>query len=339
MPDKNQIVYVSQTEMFAIFKRILLKHELSDSKASICANIFTQNSLDGVYTHGVNRFPRFIKYLQNHWINPKTDPSLVATFGGIEIWDGNLGPGPSNALFITEKAMNLASEHGIACIALKNTNHWMRGGYYAWQAAQKGFAFISWTNTISNMPAWGAIDAKLGNNPMVFAVPFRNEAIVLDMSMSQYSFGAMELAVLKGEQLSQNGGFDAKGKLTNNPQEILDSRRPLPIGLWKGSGLALLLDIFAAILSAGLSTHQISEQITEISLSQIFIAIDLKKLSHFEQIQSIIEAIILDYESSLSNEQQAEIIYPGQRVLRNRQINETKGIPVHVSIWDEINSF
>lgn len=339
MPDKYPIVYISKEDMFATFKRILLQYGFLDTKASTCANIFTQNSLDGVYTHGVNRFPRFIKYLQNNWIQPNAEPSLVSKFGGIEIWDGNLGPGPTNASFITDKVIDLAAQNGIACIALKNTNHWMRGGFYAWQAAQKGFAFISWTNTIANMPAWGAIDAKLGNNPLVFGVPYQQEAIVLDMSMSQYSFGAMELAMLNDKLLDEYGGFNSDGELTKNPKDILNSRRPLPIGLWKGSGMALLLDIFATILSSGLSTQQISEQVTEISLSQIFIAIDLAKLPHFEQIQSIINGIIIDYEKSIPANTDFPAIYPGQRVLKNRKRNESNGIPVHQSVWNEINSF
>lgn len=189
------------------------------------------------------------------------------------------------------------------------------------------------------MPAWGAIDAKLGNNPLVFGVPYQQEAIVLDMSMSQYSFGAMELAMLNDKLLDEYGGFNSDGELTKNPKDILNSRRPLPIGLWKGSGMALLLDIFATILSSGLSTQQISEQVTEISLSQIFIAIDLAKLPHFEQIQSIINGIIIDYEKSIPANTDFPAIYPGQRVLKNRKRNESNGIPVHQSVWNEINSF
>lgn len=110
MPDKYPIVYISKEDMFATFKRILLQYGFLDTKASTCANIFTQNSLDGVYTHGVNRFPRFIKYLQNNWIQPNAEPSLVSKFGGIEIWDGNLGPGPTNASFITDKVIDLAAQ-------------------------------------------------------------------------------------------------------------------------------------------------------------------------------------------------------------------------------------
>ena len=62
---------------------------------------------------------------------------------------------------------------------------------------QKEHIFIGWTNTTAIMPAWGAKNSKLGNNPLVVGIPYRNEAVVLDMSMSQFSYGAMELTELK----------------------------------------------------------------------------------------------------------------------------------------------
>ena len=62
-------------------------------------------------------------------------------FGGIEQWSGNLGPGILNALHATETVMKLAKQHGIGCVALRNTNHWMRGGHL-WMAGSKGWLCI-----------------------------------------------------------------------------------------------------------------------------------------------------------------------------------------------------
>jgi len=110
------------------FCRVLKKYGFKPYKAKLCAGIFTDNSLDGVYTHGVNRFARFIKYVKNQQIRVDAKPELKRSAGAIEQWDGNLGPGPLNALFCTDRAMELASKFGIGSVALSNTNHWMRGG-------------------------------------------------------------------------------------------------------------------------------------------------------------------------------------------------------------------
>jgi 3-dehydro-L-gulonate 2-dehydrogenase len=211
----------------------------------------------------------------------------------------------------------------------------MRGGTYGWQAARKGFAFIAWTNTIANMPAWGGTEPKLGNNPIVLAVPFQDKAIVLDMAMSQYSFGALELQEMQKQKLPVPGGFDTNGELTTDPSEILVSRRVLPIGYWKGAGFSFLLDIFATILSGGMAVHQISKQPAEVNLSQIFIAVDLSRLHNYSAIGNAIEQIINDYKKNSGEEKS---LYPGERVLTKRNENSKTGIPVHRKVWEEIKA-
>jgi len=336
MPESSREYNITATEMKSVFHQILLKNGFENDRALQCAEIFTVNSVDGVYSHGVNRFPKFIQYVQNGFIKPAAVPVFKNGFGGIEQWDGNLGPGPLNAVVATNRVMELSQQNGIGCLALSNTNHWMRGGNYGWQAAKAGYVFIGWTNTMANMPAWGAKNAKLGNNPIVMAIPFQDEAIVLDMAMSQFSFGAMQNAKMKNENLSVYGGYDTNGQLTTNPAEILSSWRSLPIGYWKGAGLSLLLDLLATILSAGLSTAQLNKEGDEYGLSQVYICIDLKKLANYSMIQSLLENIIHDYHQSIPVDDKTKITYPGERVLSTRNRNSINGIPVLNNVWDEI---
>ncbi len=336
MQAENNSMLVPVAEMQAVFEQILLRQGFAAADATECASIFTGNSLDGIYTHGVNRFPRFVQYVKEGFVKPGALPTLQNKFGGMEQWNGNLGPGPLNAKRVTNNVIQLAAIHGIGCIALSNTNHWMRGGTYGWQAAKAGYVFIGWTNTLGNMPAWGAKDARLGNNPLVMALPYKEEAIVLDMAMSQYSFGSMELSVMKNEPLSVLGGYNQSGGLTTDPAAILASKRPLPVGYWKGAGLSLLLDLLATILSGGWATHEISSRSSEHGLSQVFIAIDISKLGNFSGIAAAVENIILDYHQSVPAENKGRITYPGERVLQTRQENSSKGIPVIRKVWEEI---
>ncbi|MEP7142731.1 MAG: 3-dehydro-L-gulonate 2-dehydrogenase [Ferruginibacter sp.] len=332
----NNFILVSSQQMQERFADILLKLGFTKERANECADIFTANSVDGIYTHGVNRFPRFVQYVKDGYVKPQAIPALKNKFGGIEQWDGNLGPGPLNAVHATESVIKLAQKHGIGCVALANTNHWMRGGTYGWQAAKAGVVFIAWTNTIAIMPAWGAVDARLGNNPLVIALPFKEDAVVLDMAMSQFSYGAMELKVLKNENLAVNGGYNTAGELTDDPAAILESKRPLPIGYWKGAGLALLLDLLASVLSGGLSVHEITSKDVELSLSQVFIAIDISKLGNSSLMAKTVEAILADYQQSVAADASKKITYPGERVLQARKNNLANGIPVVTKVWDGI---
>ena len=130
-------IRIHAREMKLHFIKKLSIFDFTEEDAEKCAEIFTQNSLDGVYSHGVNRFTRFIDFLKKGHIQPRNKPKLKNRFGVIEQWDGTLGAGPLNACFATDRSLELANEYGIGCVTLSNTNHWMRGGYYGWQAAKK----------------------------------------------------------------------------------------------------------------------------------------------------------------------------------------------------------
>lgn len=333
---QNEFIRIPAGDMQNMFYRILANNGFREDKAVTCAQVFTGNSIDGIYTHGVNRFPRFVQYVRDKFVLADHEPVLKNSAGSIEQWDGQTGPGPLNALFATDRVMELAGKNGIGCLALSNTNHWMRGGTYGWKAAKAGFVFIGWTNTIANMPAWGAVDGRLGNNPLVLAVPYYEEAIVMDMAMSQYSYGAMEQFSMKHQTLPVPGGYDQNGALSTDPAAILASQRSLPIGYWKGAGLSLLLDILAAILSGGNSTHEITARGTEYAVSQVFIAIDISFLHNHSSIQHTINQVILDYHASLPDKESGSIIYPGERVLNTRADNMQQGIPVNAGVWEDV---
>jgi 3-dehydro-L-gulonate 2-dehydrogenase len=222
-------------------------------------------------------------------------------------------------------AVALARAHGIGCIALSNTNHWMRGGTYGWQAADAGFIGVCWTNTLPNLPPWGADRPRIGNNPLVIAVPRPDGHVVLDMAMSQFSYGALASYRLRGEQLPVAGGFDREGVLTRDPAAIEASGRPLPIGFWKGSGLALVLDMTAALLAGGRATHEIPangpEQ--ETGLSQVFIAFDAAAIAGRDEGTRVVDAILADL----------QVRYPGERAFDTRRQSMVDGIEVDASAW------
>ncbi len=333
-------------ELFDTLLRVLMKLGFEPERARRCAQLFADSSRDGVYSHGLNRFPRFVSQVQNGIINIHAQPELVAASGALERWDGKLGPGPLNAYQSMERAMALSREHGMGCVALANTTHWMRGGSYGWQAAEAGFIAICWTNTLPNLPPWGASDSRIGNNPLVIAVPRSGGHIVLDMAMSQFSYGALASYRMRGEQLPVDGGFDREGRLSRDPAAIEASNRPLPIGYWKGSGLALMLDMIATLLSGGCATYQIPpDPERESHLSQVFIALNpysLYKTGHNntgpdqpDVAAKIADEIIAHFQTS-PQPGDAKVRYPGEQVVKIRGENLAKGIPVEPSIWNKV---
>jgi 3-dehydro-L-gulonate 2-dehydrogenase len=330
---------VSYTDLREALRKSLLYLGLTEDRASLCARLFAETTRDGVYTHGLNRFPRFESMIRNGTIDIHAEPTVTTSFGSIERWNGNRGIGNLNAHASMQRAIALARQNGIGAIALANTNHWMRGGTYGWQATDQGIFSICWTNTLANVPAWGAATPTIGNNPLVIGIPRESGPIVLDMATSQFSYGTLAAYSKRNQPLPVDGGFDTAGNLTRDAAAIEASQRALPIGYWKGSGLAIVLDMIAAMLSGGLATHQIPTDPTrETGLSQIFLAIDPTNLVSTEELTHIADNIIDNLHQTTPADPTKPIRYPGEQTLHLREENLRLGIPVDPEIWQHLIS-
>ncbi|WP_215223724.1 3-dehydro-L-gulonate 2-dehydrogenase [Echinicola shivajiensis] len=331
---KDQRIPFSQLQ--DVLCSILIKNQFSSERAALSARLFAQSSLDGVPSHGLNRFLHYLDCIHKGIIDPEAEPVCKERFGALERWDGQLGPGNINAHLAMEKAIQLAKSFGMGAVALQNTNHWMRAGNYGWQAVEQGCLGICFTNTKPNMPAWGGSEPKLGNNPLVIAIPRKDGAVVLDMAMSQFAYGKMAIYEKNGQDMPYDAGFDQDGDLTKFPKDIIENELALPIGLWKGAGLSLMLDMLAALLSGGQATHQVGKSGDEYGLSQVFLALEPSKLGMEDWMESKAGQIIEDLKQSKTFDKKKEVRYPGEQTLRMRKENLAQGVPIDRDIWNQV---
>ena len=318
-------------------EKILLSLGLSPERAALGARLTAETDRDGVKTHGIARLPRFAAQVRAGYVVPAAVPECIAKFGAVERWTGHLGAGNLAAYAAMQRAMELAKENGIGCVALSETSHWMRAGTYGWLAAEAGFAAMCWSNTLPNLPPWGASSPALGNNPLVVAVPRfgGNEHVVLDIAMSQFSYGSLAGYAAKGEPLPVPGGYDSDGVLTNDAAAIEHSQRALPIGFWKGSGLSFVLDILGAMLSGGKATHQFSsDALAEVGQSQVFLAIAPSAVGQMEQMAAVVEGAIAAVHAATPILPGRPARYPGEGALRVRAESMQLGIAVEGATWD-----
>ena len=327
---------ISPEKMQEVLYTLFVKYKFSDKKAKLIADVFTESTLDGVSSHGINRVPLFIDYIKKGIIKIDAEAEKVTSFGNIERWDGKLGAGILNATKCTNRAIELAKEYGMGMVALRNTNHWMRGGTYGKQAANANCISILFTNTKPNMPPWGGKDSRIGNNPFVVSIPRKKGHIVLDMAISQFSFGKINDYKLKGEKLPYNGGWDDKDELSNDPEKILSKERGLPIGYWKGSALSMVLDMLATLLSGGNSTAKISTKENETAISQVYICI-YPSVFGDNNLQEKLISEIIDFTHNVAPINPGDkVYYPGERSAQKRAKNLEEGIVVDKSIWEKI---
>jgi len=374
-------------DLTTTIQKALLNLGLPNDRAALSARLIAETDRDGVRTHGIARLPRFAEMVRNNAIDPLATPTTTTTFGALERWDGHRGPGNLAAHAAMSRAISLAKTHGLGAVALGNTSHWQRGGSYGWQAAEAGCAALCWTNTLPNLPPWGATTPALGNNPLILAIPTGNALresltegalageslsggsltggssglqatetapqqrgfspgpypasgpIVLDIAMSQFSYGTLSSYAARGQQLPVPGGYDESGNLTTDPATIERTQRALPIGFWKGSGLSFALDVLAAMLSGGQSTHQLTpDPLQEVGLSQIFLAISPTSLTTIEELTTIATAAIDSLHSATPIDPASPPRYPGEGTLQTRTENLRLGIPVDESQWQKVLS-
>ena len=321
-------------------ERVLLSRAVNAEQAAICARIIARNSMDGVTSHGVTRFPHFVGTIDQGLVVPNIEPERIAAFGAVERWDGQRGLGPVMATRFMARAMELAGESGIGCVAARNTTHWLRGGTYGLQAADAGFAAICWTNARPGMPAWGGSRLRLGNNPIVFAMPAEPPMLV-DIALSQFSFGKIQEAALAGRELPVPGGIGFDGTPTSDAGEIIETLkagayRLIPTGYWKGSALAFMLDTMAAVLSDGLATREVeTETPADVGISQVFIAIDLKRMVDSDELKKRVNQLVAYLKGG--HEGVAEAVrFPGEGAARHRRENAEAGVYVDDTVWATI---
>ena len=327
---------VNYDTMYREFVRVLESRGFARERAELSARLYADASRDGVYTHGLNRFPKFIASVDNGTVEVDKEPVLKESFGVLERFDGQKGPGNLNAYSSMKRAIELAKEHVIGCVALANTNHWMRPGNYGLMAVEENCIGILWTNTVPNMPPWGGRDARLGNNPVVLAIPNGDAPVLVDVAMSMFSYGKMESYARSGRELPVDGGFNENQQITKNAAEILKTHQCLPIGYWKGSGLSLALDLIASVLAGGRTSRMVGELPVETELCQVFIAISLDGFGDKESLVQNIKDTLEDLKTSAPVKEDQQVYYPGENMMNVRRESMEQGILVDEGIWQKV---
>ncbi len=305
-------------------QQLFLANGCRPADAQLMATICTDNSCAGVDSHGLHWAPGFIHGIRSGSVDVSASAECESSLGAIERWHGHRAPGLVNATAATDRAIDLARTHGIGAVALRETNHWARPGWYGLRAAAAGFGLICWTNTIRNLPAWGSKQATLGNNPIVIALP-GEPPVCCDIAMSQFSYGRMAMYASKQEPLPVPGGYDKAGELSHDASAIFDGGSVLPIGHWKGAALSFALDVLVAAMSGGRCADDISKLGGDCGVSQAFIAFAVDGGFAAETVAKA--AWPLHEEGNR---------YPGEGADATYKERRAAGLPVPDDLWQEL---
>ena len=252
----NSSVRVPESDLTFLGVQAFRGLGLSDADARDVCRILVLADLFGLSTHGLSRVESYGERLLINGINPRAEIKVERLAPAMVRVDGDNGVGPLVGLRALEAAMGVAGECGIGIAFARGSNHFGPISPYSLMAADEGFASIIGSNATTTIAPWGGTDARLGNSPLGFGVPNPGGApFLLDMAMSVVARAKIRTAFKRGESIPETWATDKNGLPTSDPKQALDGFL-LPVGGHKGYGLALLVDLFAGLLSnAAYLTH------------------------------------------------------------------------------------
>lgn len=239
--------------------------------ADLMAGNFLWADLRGVDTHGVQRLSWYLNWFEQGICDPQATLEIVRERNTLLSGDGHHGLGQLVATRLVQQLIPKALEHGTCVGVLRNGNDWGCGGWYPNLAAESGLACIATTTSIPNIAPFGARTRLYGNNPIAFAFPRRDAPpILLDMALTPVALGKVLRAQAEGTELPAEWGFrDRDGNPTTDPGLALKGIIPA-IGGYKGTGLAMITNILAGVLSG--SAHSAAVEVGR--RGQFFLLLD-----------------------------------------------------------------
>jgi LDH2 family malate/lactate/ureidoglycolate dehydrogenase len=217
--------------------------------ADLLARSLVDADLGGVHSHGVLRVPEYVVKLTRGGVNPRGRPAVVRDEGACLVVDGANSMGVVGARFAMDAAIDRAATIGLAAAAIRGSNHCGALAFIARQALEHDMIGIATTNALPTMAPWGGAERLLGINPLAVAVPAGAELpIVYDAAFSGSSHGKIRVYHNQGRQLPAGWALDGQGYPTTDPAAALHGLL-LPIGGFKGTGLAMIMGILSSMLS------------------------------------------------------------------------------------------
>ncbi|MFC1712064.1 Ldh family oxidoreductase [Candidatus Poribacteria bacterium] len=229
----------------AIFERC----DMGERDASLLADTLVFADLRGVNSHGVLRVPEYVKKLKSGGVDSRGRPQVVRDSGACMVIDGGNSMGQIGAHFAMEKTVERAEETGIAAAGIRGSNHCGAMAYFAVQALDHDMIGLATTNSLPTMAPWGGTERILGINPVAIAIPAGDEfPIVYDAAFSGSSHGKIRIYHQKGLALPDGWALDEDGRATTDPAAAINGLL-MPIGGFKGTGLAMIMGILSSMLS------------------------------------------------------------------------------------------
>jgi len=343
MGDASRTTTVTEARLDELAANALRGFGLARRDAVDAGRILVMADLLGIHTHGVSRIESYGERLDLGAIRARPDIRCERVAPTIVKLDGDNGVGPLVGVRALEAALGIARESGMAIAFARGSNHFGPVAPYCLIAAEAGCASIIGSNATTTIAPWGGRDERLGNNPLGICVPNpEGDPVLLDMAMSVVARAKIRQALARGDAIPPTWATDRDGRPTTDPKAALDGFL-LPVGGYKGYGLALMVDLLAGVLSgAAFLTHVrswVDNPDEPQNLGHFFLLIDTRPLGAASWLAERMADFCAILHTTPPADPDAPVLLPGQIELETMKRQRREGIALESVVLAKLETY
>jgi L-2-hydroxycarboxylate dehydrogenase (NAD+) len=306
------------------------------------AELMVRADVQGSEGHGVFRLPQYVRRIKGGAVNLKPNIRVVREAAGMALVDGDNGMGHLVMRFATEKAIEKAKIAGVAWVGVKWSNHAGPASLYASMPMEHDMVglYLAVGNA-NHLPAWGGLDMLLSTNPIAVALPGEEEpAIVLDMATTVAAYGKVKTKAQRGETMPEGWMMDRQGRPLTDPKRSNEGFL-LPIGGYKGYGLALVFGLLAGTLNGAAMGRDVvdfnADDTSPTNTGHSIVAINIESFQPVAEFKQSVDALSRDLRKSERLPGVDRIRLPGEGSHAARADRLKNGIPLPAALAAALN--
>jgi LDH2 family malate/lactate/ureidoglycolate dehydrogenase len=318
--------------------QLLFAAKVPHSKAQLVAQSLVAANLRGVDSHGLQLLSFYIELILMGNIDAQTDGRVVSECGACLTYDGQNGIGQWISEACCAHAIRLARAHGLGMVVARESNHFGAAAFWAQRISSAGLIGIVMCNASPLVAPWQGCEQRFGTNPICMSVP-GPDSWLLDMATTTVALGKIMNAQFHGRATIPPGwAMDSEGVPTENVETALNGLL-MPLGGYKGSGLAMMAEILCAVLSGGAMSTELGGiriQGQPMRTSQLFLAIDVARFMPLDEFSQRMRSLVTLVKSSRTAKGYDQVLVAGEPEWRAEELRRRDGIPLSDGVWQNL---
>jgi ureidoglycolate dehydrogenase (NAD+) len=320
------------------FARTALLHSgVPERDAATVANCLLHANLAGVDSHGIVHLGHYLRRLANGSIAAQPHIRYSQPRRGLLHVDGGDGLGHMVMARAIDRGLEVCATEGSVAIVVANSSHFGMAAYHVRRITLANVVGMVMTHTDARIVPTGAKKPFFGTNPLALGFPASREPLILDFATSSVPFGKISVAKAEGCGIPLDWGLNKEGEPTADPNQVVGLH---PIAGHKGSGLAMMIDLFCSIFSGmayGPHINRMFEDLESPRKLGHFIALwDVGALMPIDEVKQRVDEYVTELHSLPRRDPAVPVYFPGEPETLKRAERLERGIPIEFGLLQEL---